>query len=104
MLGISARERGSEAQYQQIRAVQVEYLLGAAAAAAGSSAKLAVLGVVPVPVCGNGACELGERPVANTSSSIGTAGLLLNLLTTSLVADGSCIADALTTAIRNPSA
>ncbi|KAK9901231.1 hypothetical protein WJX75_001560 [Coccomyxa subellipsoidea] len=42
---------------------QVEYLLGAAAAAAGSSAKLAVLGVAPVPICGNGACCPLDCPV-----------------------------------------
>ncbi len=56
--------------------IQVEYLLGVAAVASGGSAKVAVLGVTPVSLCGNGVCETGERPVANTSSSIGSTGVL----------------------------
>ncbi|CAL8471031.1 g10573 [Coccomyxa elongata] len=53
---------------------QVEYLLDMAVTSAGSNAELAVLDVAAVAVCGNSVCEIGERPVANTSSTVGSAG------------------------------
>jgi hypothetical protein len=52
----------------------VEYLLEAAIASSG--AELALLAVAPLPVCGNGVCEIGERPVANSSAGIGSAGTI----------------------------
>lgn len=52
--------------------MQVEYLLGTAATF--SSGNLTVLGVAPAPVCGNGVCEIGERPIANTTTALGSAG------------------------------
>ncbi len=55
-------------------ACQVEYLLDLAAASAGSNAELVVLDVAAVGICGNGICEIGERPVANTSTAVGSEG------------------------------
>lgn len=40
----------------------------------GSNAELVVLDVAAVAVCGNSVCEIGERPIANTSSTIASAG------------------------------
>lgn len=40
----------------------------------GSNVELVVLDVAAVAICGNGVCEAGERPVANTSSTVGSAG------------------------------
>ncbi|BDA45373.1 probable extracellular serine proteinase at N-terminal half [Coccomyxa sp. Obi] len=55
---------------------QVEYLLDVAVTSTGSDAELVVLDVAAVAICGNGVCETGERPVANTSSTVGSAGWL----------------------------
>ena len=49
---------------------QVEYLLEAVTS--GSSTQLAVAAVEPLSLCGNGVCEIGERPGGNSTSSFGT--------------------------------
>ena len=48
--------------------LQAEYLLSAAASA--DSSQLALYSVQPSPVCGNGVCEIGERPGGNSTSSL----------------------------------
>lgn len=48
--------------------MQAEYLLSAAASA--DSSQLALYSVQPSPVCGNGVCEIGERPGGNSTSSL----------------------------------
>ena len=48
--------------------LQAEYLLSAAASA--DSSQLALYSVQPSPVCGNGLCEIGERPGGNSTSSL----------------------------------
>ena len=50
--------------------MQVQFLLDAAASS--NSAELAVVSVQPSPVCGNGICEIGERPGGNSTASVRT--------------------------------
>ena len=54
--------------------MQVQFLLDAAAAS--NSAELAVVSVQPSPICGNGLCEIEERPGGNSTANLRTGAAM----------------------------
>ena len=57
--------------------IQVEFLLDAAVNA--YSTELAKVSVQPSPICGNGLCEIGERPGGNSTVSLRTGAATQSL-------------------------
>ena len=68
--------------------IQVQFLLDAAANS--NSAELAVVSVQPSPICGNGICEIGERPGGNSTASLRTGAAMHSHALCSSASSSAC--------------